>query len=129
MTSNTATVPKGMSYVNAWYALYQGATVVGQFFETHPDQLLKQQELVSTSEKVANLFKNYQTNGFPLYYMEYEGGKKMKVHFCDFPKLDVYYYDKTYGDGAAQRILNQYNQIPPENRFDKNDSYLFSDLK
>lgn len=127
MKSYTATVPEGMSYVNAWHALYEGATEVGQFFEMHPDQLSQQQELVSTSEKVANLFKNYPTNKLPLYYMEYEGGKKMKVHFCDFPTLDVYYYDKTYEIGA-QSMLDNYSKIASADRFDKNDSYCFTDL-
>lgn len=129
MTAYTATAPEGMSYVNAWYALYTGSTQAAQFFAIHPELLSSQQELVCTSEKVANLFINYPSNRYPLYYMEYEGGKKMKVHFCDFPKLDVYYYDQTYGDGAAQQILENYNRIAPANRFDKNDSYRFSDLR
>ena len=53
----------------------------------------------------------------------------MKVHFCDFPQLDVYYYDADNGPGAAQRALDNYAQVASENRFDLNDSYKFSDLR
>ena len=129
MASNTAIVPEGMSYVNAWYALYRGANQRGGFLENNPEKWTGLEELVSTSAKVADLFKNYPTNRFPLYYMEYEGGRRMKVHFCDFPKLDVYDYDASYGQGAAQRILDYYNETASENRFDESDSYQFSELR
>ena len=125
----SARVPTGMSYVNAWHALYSQANEKGAFFNANPASAASQEDMVSTSEKVANLFRSYPTNKAPLYYMEYEGGKKMKVHFCDFPQLDIYYYDQTYGTGAAQRALNEYDKIPSANRFDKNDSYRFSDLR
>lgn len=124
----TAIVPDGMSYVNAWYALYNNNTEVAQFYQANSEKLSPQEEMVSTSEKVARIFKEHPRNCYPLFYMEYEGGRKMKVHFCDFPKLDVYYYDQTYGIGAAQKALDNYNTVAPELRFDKNDSYRFSDL-
>ena len=127
--SSQAVVPEGMSYVNAWYALYSGIPKTSQFFAANPDQLPAEEEKVSTSDKVANIFKNYPPNRQPPYYMEYEGGRKMKVHFCDFPQLDVYNYDADNGPGAAQRALDNYALVASENRFDLNDSYKFSDLR
>ena len=71
-----AVVPQGMSYVNAWYALYSGIPKTPQFYQAHPDQLPAEEEKVSTSEKVANIFKAYPPNRTPPYYMEYEGGEE-----------------------------------------------------
>jgi len=123
----TAIVPEGMSYVNAWKSLWLKAKPKGDH-EFDDEAYDKAMLAVTTAEKVASLFINFPSNSSPAYSMDSEGGRLMKVHFYDFPKLNVYIYDDSYGTGAAQRALDEYNEIPPDQRFDKNDSYRFSDL-
>ena|SRR3972149_9693059 len=128
MATVHAYVPEGMSYVNAYRALWLQAEPVG-YFAAHEEALRVQENQASTAEKVATLFRKYSTHRSPLFYMEYEGGRMIKVHFVNFPKLEVYYYDTKYGAGAAQRALDAYNATPRAERFDPNDSYSFNAIR
>ncbi len=122
------TVPEGMSYVNALRALYSAATPT-PFLQIFPELEQKQAQCIATSQKMAELFKRGAINSTPPYYMDYIAGKKIKVHFHQFPRLDVTSYDEEYGKEAAQKALEAYSKIQSENRFDKGDSYDFKELK
>lgn len=117
----TTRVPEGMSCVNAFRALWENSTPAMPF-QMHQNSNSVQTETVTTAEKVAELFKSY-------FNFDYEGGRLLKTNFSHFPELECSLYDKAYGSGAAQKALDQYNQIPSCNRFDMNDSYQFEDFK
>ena len=117
----TVTVPEGMSCVNAFRALWENSKPAA-FFSFHPSSENPQAATVGTAEKVANLFKD-QT------YFDYAGGRMLKTDFSEFPKLNARLYDRDFGDGAAQKAIDKYNQINPSERFDKNDSYKFAEIK
>lgn len=117
----TTRVPEGMSCVNAFRALWENSKPATSI-QMHQTSNSFQPETVATAEKVAELFKSY-------FNFDYEGGRLLKADFSNFPELECSLYDKAYGPKAAQKALDQYNQIPSYNRFDMNDSYQFEDFK
>lgn len=119
-SSSTITVPPGMSCVNAFHALWNNSKPA-IFLQGRPEIESAQAETVSSADKVAELFKS-QT------FFDYEGGRLLKTDFSDFPTLQARLYDRDYGAGAAQKVIEQYNNIVPSERFDKNDSYKFEEL-
>lgn len=121
MSSTTVIVPEGMSCVNAFRALWDNSQPAA-FFDSFPGLISRHAELVSTAEKVAQLFKSRTC-------FDYEGGRMLKTDFTNFPELDVRLYDRAFGPGAAQRALQRYAGIPSHLRFDVNNSYKFADLK
>ena len=122
MTAHTAVAPEGMSYVNAFRALWENSQPAS-FFRERPETLPRQEAVVGTSEKVVQFFKN-----LPGTYVDYAGGRLIKTDFSEYPKLAVVSYDRQYGIGAAQKALDAYNQTPKDRRFDKNDACRFSDI-
>lgn len=121
MTINTTiTVPAGMSYVNAFHALWKNSKPA-TYFSINNISDEPQASTVSTAEKVAELFKNKT-------YFDYEGGRMLKTNFSNFPQLAIRLYDRDFGIGAAKKALEEYNKIPSSERFDQNDSYEFKDL-
>ncbi len=71
-----AIVPDKMSYVNAFRALWEKAeTPAGGFFDVYPEKLAPEEEVISTSEKVAKVFQE----SYPHCYLDYQGGRRMKV--------------------------------------------------
>jgi len=117
---STVTVPEGMSCVNAFRALWENSKPA-PFFLMMSVSDAPQAATVSTAEKVADLFK-IKT------YFDYEGGRKVKTDFSQFPELDVRLYDASFGSGAAKKAIEAYNLKSSKERFDKNDSYKFEDL-
>ena len=119
------TVPGDMSYVNAFHALWKNAPHVSYFSHPKSDQIRKSKESqVNTAQKVYALF--IRTNEM---YIDNVGGRVLKTNFKDFPRLNVTGYDKTHGKEAAQKAIKEYNIIPSDQRFDKNDGFHFLDLK
>lgn len=108
-----------MSYVNAFYALYQNAKI------SNPEhnKTENRSEDFDTPEKVVAFFKSQKDLG-----IRYAGGKWIGTNFQFYPRLNPMGYEDQYGVGAAQRALNEYKRVPSAERFDKNDSYRFSDL-
>lgn len=117
---STVRVPEGMSYVNAFRALWENSKLAAAIQMLAISDSL-QASTVSTAEKVAELFKTHT-------YFDYEGGRMLKTDFCKFPELDVRLYDRDFGSGAAKKAIEAYNLKPSEERFDKGDSYKFEDL-
>ena len=110
----TATVPPGMSCVNAFMALWQKSKPIelAGFISIEP---------ISSAEKVANLFRKNT-------YFDWIGGLPIKTNFSNFPELDVSIYDDYFGMGAAQKALEEYNNTSSDQRFDRNDFYQFDYL-
>lgn len=52
-------------------------------------------------------------------YIDYLGGRVMKVDLSDPPMMDVYLYDRDNGSGAAQRALDDYFTSTPQERVAK----------
>ena len=119
-SQTTFIVPKGMSCVNAFRALWENSQTAA-FFKHFPDLEGPQAESVATAEKIADLFKTHM-------YFDYEGGRLLKMDFAHFPELNARLYDRNFGPGAAQRAIEKYDHIHPSKRFDKNDSYEFEKL-
>ncbi len=117
-------VPEGMSYVNAFYALYLSATT----FEEDKITCIRAED-VATAEKVFFVFRNFPDYIKPKYFIDCEGGRSIKVNFETFPILEVSKYDQIYGIGAAELALKQYNErVSSRDRFDKWDLYRFLEL-
>lgn len=118
-------VPKGISCVNVFYALWINSSPAIAFYRISngEEEQIKAENKVSTPEKVAALFRSGT-------YFDYEGGRLLKVEFKKFPKLvfSCGIYDREYGRGAAQKAIDDYLRTPPNKRFDKNDSYKFGEL-
>lgn len=113
----TFTVPAGMSCVNAFYALWENSKPAA-FWSFH---VALQSPPATTAEKVADLFK-IRT------HFDYEGGRALKISFANFPKLDACLYDRDFGAGTAQKVIEKYNSVHSSERFDKNDSFKFEEL-
>src|ERR1700722_9673561 len=107
--------PEGMSRVNAFRALWENSRPAA-FFASFPDLEDPQAKAVSTAEKVAALLKKNP-------YVDYAGGRMLKINFSTYPELNVRSYDMDFGAGAAKKAILEYNKIPSNERFDKNDSY------
>lgn len=116
----TFRVPEGMSCVNAFYALW---------VKSNSDRFMtieNSQDTTSlTAEKVADLFKTRRNLNF-----DSEGGRAIKTAFINFPEINAYLYDLALNrQGAAYEAIQEYSKIPPSERFDKNDSYQFKELR
>ena len=122
MSLNVAIVPEGMSYVNAFRALWENSKPAA-YFNDHPEKLTPQEATVGTPEKVVQFFKTLKGM-----FVDYAGGRLIQTSFEKFPVLTVHSYDRNYGIGAAQKALTHYNQIPSKQRFDSNDQCRFSEL-
>ncbi len=107
------TVPDGMSYVNAIYALWKHAS------RNAPDENL----VLNTSEKVHEYFQQNLPCGCSYPYVDYFSNYLIKVDFNKSPRIDVLDYDEAYGAYAAERALDNYAKVEPGNRFDKDDKY------
>ncbi|MBN1914632.1 MAG: hypothetical protein JW769_01935 [Parachlamydiales bacterium] len=121
-----ATVPDGMSYVNAFFALYTNS-LPSIFFSMNIDLLHIEEEKISIVENVVTLFKKHAREITRL-FINFEGGHRIKVYFQEFPILHTYHYDLAYGIGSAQQALNIYNQTSSKARFDSYDRHQFSEL-
>jgi hypothetical protein len=115
--SKTITVPEGMSYVNAFRALWENAKPPSDYND--PDL----EATLTTVEKVITFFK---VNGC---YVAAAGGRLLEANFIHFPELGVSGYDAHYGKGAAKKALDQYNQLPNAKKLDKNDKRPFSEIR
>lgn len=113
-SSHLYTVPQGMSPVNAFYALWQGAQTANAL-KYLPNQMYQQAQEVNTVEKVAALFQ--ETLDF-----DYVGGRAIKTDFTYFPEINTSRYNLMMGEEAAEEAIELYNQIPSHLRFDRNDS-------
>lgn len=133
MTS-TAKVPDGMSYVNAFYAIYQrtpGSMSLMALIGSDSGAL-------STPESVKKIFQDALKSSLHIVpldhnrvvWIDYAASKRMKLHFGPFLHgvINTEFYDAIYGPGAAQSALNEYDKIPKENRFDPNDACDFNEL-
>ena len=130
MTQVFVDVPKGMSYINAWFALYRNAPDVSDVVSTDSPLMANRETEVATWEKVVLIFKKYPIGRETLYWMDSEGGKPMHVHFHRFPVLEVSQYDLLNGAGAAFRALKEYNAMTPSaKRFDPHDRCSFAELR
>lgn len=118
-SSSTVRVPEGMSCVNAFHALWACSRPVS-FFADHPEMAKDQAQSVSTPEKVAKLFEAHT-------YFCCAGGRALKVEFSQFPELKV--YDTVFCQDAARKALEEYMEIPSNQRFDANDTYKFGVLR
>ncbi len=75
---------------------------------------------MSTAKKVTEFFKKRES-----FFVDYAGGRIMHVDFREFPTLGVAEYDKMYGVGTAQKVLEKYNATYQHSRFDKYDQCSF----
>jgi len=109
---NVLRVPVGMSYVNAFYAIYTSGGIQSDYF--------------LTCEKVAELFREtLESWGYQsVLTIDYFQGTPIKANFIDFPLISVSPANKE----RTQLALQRYSQIPSMNRFDENDSYSFDPL-
>lgn len=121
----TANVPENMSYVNAFYALWQGAKPVGLFGAVFTQKQEKEKDDVSSSEKIETIFQK----NCPNLYVNYVGGKFLRVSFQHFPKLDVRGYEVLYGEGSAEKALSSYARVHSESRLDRGDRCSFEECR
>lgn len=117
-------VPRNMSYVNALYALWLKSQPA-RFFEAFPEKQASEEAIFQTAEKIVLFVTETRRSSF---YIDYVGGRLIKIEFNNFPHIDHCRYDKVYGLGAAQKALQEYDLVPSSRRFDRNDSHRFSDL-
>ena len=52
-------------------------------------------------------------------YIDYLGGRVMKVDLSDLSTMDVYLYERDNGSGSAQRALDDYFASTPQERVAK----------
>jgi hypothetical protein len=124
----TTIVPRGMSYANAFHALYNAGRPA-KYFDEHPAGLQDVEAQVSTAEKVTELFRvTLEAQNEKSLHIEYGGGHIIKTNFIDFPMLDVTEYDAQHGGGSANLALRKYDVVSTKNRFDKEDQLKFEDL-
>lgn len=97
----TTRVPEGMSSVDAFNALYKNATILGMG-TLNPSA----GEIPGSPWNAIQVFKTYCPSGF----CDYVRGKYMKVDFRKFPEIDIAIYDKRYGEGAAKKAIQSYQQ-------------------
>lgn len=135
MSSSTSIqVPKDMSCVNAFHALWSHSNHAiylsfnfadksqeFNFESLDPQKIVLKSLECGTAEKVAELFQRRV-------YFNAEGGRLLRTDFSNFPELNVRGFDARYGSGTAEMILTEYNKIDPSLRFDKFDSYKFEVL-
>jgi hypothetical protein len=114
-----ATANNDMSYVNAFYALYRNAKISNQ---EHSKE--NKFDDFDTPEKVEAFFKKQKD-----LWIGFAGNKWIGTNFQFYPRLRPIGYEDQYGVGAAQRALDEYSKVPSVERFDKNDSCRFSDLR
>ena len=134
MTKSISNVPSGMSYPNAFHALWKNARPSKSFEDSR--QQKSTEATVSTAEKIVEVFlanieyaaKNFDSSENP-FFITNEGGRDMQVDFKHFPQLDVSEYDRIYGNGTANILLYAYSLIPSQHRFDPKDSYHFRHLQ
>ena len=119
--------PLGMSYVNAFYALWRKSKSP-EFLRLHPEWLKRSEKNVATADKIASLFQQKVSHSRDTVFLDYEGGRIILTCFDFFPLLDVERYDAIFGAHAAIHALNEYHRIPPAQRIDKDDRYRFSEL-
>jgi hypothetical protein len=99
----SARVPEGMSSVNAFAALYENVAGVGQ--------------TPGSPWNAIQIFHRYCDKG----YCQQVRGVHVGVDFMKAPMLDVKAYDEVYGEGAAQKAIDVYQQ--KKNKLDSLDQY------
>lgn len=115
---NGVQVPRGMSCVNAFYALWKISRPLSLVNEGHAKSL-------DSAQKVAKLFTTNTQFGHIL-------GRTLNVNFSSFPILyplkpecgNTINGDK-FISGAAQQALNEYNKTVSKERFDSGDRCEF----
>lgn len=111
--SNSIIAPRGMSYVNAFHALWLAAK---------KDKALKlmaqaEEEKISTPEKVAAVFARGA-------YVYTAGARRLEVNFRHYPTLIV----KPQYLERFEQALAQYEKVPSHERFDPNDEYAIETM-
>lgn len=117
-------VPKGMSYINAMHALWQGARFPEGMRESSRYEHL---ETMASAKKVNMLFHEKLSIDYKLNF-DWVEGRSIETSFRNFPMLDISSYDSQWGRGAAKRALNNYQSIPNRFRLDPCDQYSFQTL-
>jgi hypothetical protein len=113
-------VPEGMSCVNVLYVLWSKAKPFAFFEDSSPRTLWFLEERFRNPEKIASLFQE------KCLFFGVEGGRKIDTDFSKFPEIRVDLYNEEYGQGAAQKIIERYNEnVSSADRFDEGDSYRF----
>ncbi|MCB1110766.1 MAG: hypothetical protein KDK64_07260 [Chlamydiia bacterium] len=121
METPIVTVPKGMSYVNAAYALWLKAETPSfvDRAENHP-----------TLQSILHFFhlEVWSSLGQGKAHIHTMHGRRIDVSFGSFPDLTLSHY----GSMTAERIqeaLAEYNKIPSNERLDPNDQQNYSQNK
>jgi len=134
--------PENMSYMNAAFALWQGAASsdsedLGPLVDIYDDPActrLSERSISAerashepmTEQVIADHFKAiFQSRILTQTYLETMHGREIKVLFDDFPKLNITLYDGLYGDGHAAMVLQDYSKVPSSERLDKDDQHNF----
>lgn len=131
VSSNMIVVPKGMSYVNAFRALWENAKPDAEVTAYKISRILAESEVLTVKNVVQAIEMRAMSiqilKGKQSVYMI--GGRWINVNFLTFPNLDVTMYNSLYGKNAAEKTLLKYNVIPSEQRFDKNDNCHFLGIR
>ncbi len=132
-TPDYITAPQGMSYVNAFYALWKDLEPCDMYVLHDQGKITEGPLDFNTAKKVADFFiKNSRNRGSSSkYFVDYAAGRRVKVFFDEFPKLHVGYYEDKYGNkgtAVAKRVLEEYSKVPSDLRLDNGDKYRIEEL-
>ena len=128
--STVLKVPDGMSYVNAFQALFEYA----ESYNVRPIDWQgpsKEPLPISSlpSPKAVQVFFESLPRGRPRYCVDYVKGIKIDVSFGSFPQLDVTQYNQRYGKEAAEKALAVYQAKGPSQWVDETNSFSFEQLQ
>jgi len=123
----TVTAPQNMSFINAFYALYDDASYKKEngIVRAALSEEAYNTAFGLTTKKVIELFlQNIKCN----FYISRSASIDLRLGFGNFPQIDASLYDKTYGEGAAERALDYYNHTSSSCRLDAYDMIQWSSL-
>lgn len=113
--------PEGMSYINAFWAIYGSAS--------RDTQGMTAQRIAAIFHERITIVTQYGGN---LYFNDLDG-RPIGIDFTDFPILTTATHDSSPDivkfHGTAESLLNAYNQVPPSERLDKNDRISFAPIR
>lgn len=125
MSKDLYTTPHGMSYVNAFRALWENSRPA-LFFQLTGTSDASQAELVATAEKIETIFQQHKKQH--VVYFDYVGGRLIKTDFSKFPQLHIGSYDRAYGCGAAEKAIQSYHNRIANKKIDPDNFYDFQKI-
>lgn len=125
------TVPSGMSYINAFTALWLAAVPQSK-------QQRMNSKAVDNPKKIQNLMLQMTTLQLVVTnnkrnivhfkcFIAVVGGKQLNVDFARFPEIQIAGYDALYGHRAAKKALDDYHNLADDKKMDRGYRH-FSEL-